>query len=69
MAPKKLTAANCPQIATVKRLMNAEIFKRFSALMNAGDLDGARAFYGSFFRADVRDQKVAELFATEPAGN
>lgn len=61
---RKLTAANCPALARIKRLMNAPIYRECLALANGeGGLDAARAYMGRWFNDEYRERRLAEMFA------
>jgi hypothetical protein len=61
----KQTASNNSALSYIKKHMNAAIYKKVATLINAGDTEGAKVYYGSFFRDEIRAARVDEAFGQD----
>jgi hypothetical protein len=62
---KRQTAGNNKSLASVKRHMNAKIYKRVADLYNAEGRDAARAWLGQFFNDAARERCLGSIFDAE----
>jgi hypothetical protein len=64
-ATKRQTAGNNRSLASVKRHMNGEIFRRVADLYNAEGRDAARAYLGAYFNDEARERCLKSIFDAE----
>lgn len=62
----KLNAANCPELARVKKFFNEKIYKHALEIMNQEGTNACRGYIGSFFNEAARVERLTELFGPDP---
>ena len=59
---RKATAANTPALARVKKMFNAQVYKKALTAWNEQGEAAAREYIGTWFNDEYRERRLAELF-------